>query len=257
MRLIILFFLLNIFTNTYSQTEINKLFDNLSSKDFSIVLDTKDEIINLEQESIPKLLEMLNDTTFVKLENTADLIYPGATEFFGHGYIVNYDIDWLCVRAAWLLEKLTFQDFGYLQSNITEDKLMELIKSNYTSEYLKKGTYEIDYKDTTEAYLLKKYRKQLSIKVYSWWIENEENWNRFDALKEALKSNNTNRQRSALHYLRFEKTECAGLTKQSYDSEIKNIVEELVKNGKDGVEEQARLLLRDEEYYWLKRKTKK
>lgn len=79
----------------------------------------KDSLVNYQLEAIPKIIEMLKDTSYIKLKNTADLIYPGAEKFYGHGGIVYYDIDWICVRAAWLLEEITFQDFGYRELTIT------------------------------------------------------------------------------------------------------------------------------------------
>ena len=94
--------------------------------------------MNYQKEAIPDLIELLRDTSFIKLKNTADLIYPGAEKFYGHGWIVNYDIDWVPVRAAWLLEEITFQNFGYRDATINEDKLLSFyINKNYNS-YLKK-----------------------------------------------------------------------------------------------------------------------
>ena len=63
--------------------------------------------------AIPALVSLLDRTDRVPLRNTADLIYPGATRFYGHGWAVNYDIDWIADRAGWVLEELAFQDFGY------------------------------------------------------------------------------------------------------------------------------------------------
>jgi len=54
---------------------------------------------------------LLKDTTFIKLKNTAVLIYPEAEKFYGHGGIVYCDIYWISVRAAWLPDEITFQDF--------------------------------------------------------------------------------------------------------------------------------------------------
>ncbi|MEK0336720.1 MAG: hypothetical protein QQN41_04715 [Nitrosopumilus sp.] len=221
------------------------------------VSQSKEELVNIGKDAIPRLIELIKDTSFVKLKNTADLIYPGATEFYGHGYIIDYDIDWVSVRAGWVLEELTFEDFGFKQNQIKEDDLFKLIKSNYQSEYLEKGTYSVNFQDTTEIGKLKEYRKQLAIKVEKWWGENKDSWNRFEAIKLALNSNNSSRQHKALHYLRFEKTNCEGLTKESYNNELKSLVKIVKTKGKNGAEVQAKLLLQDKEYYWLKSKIKK
>jgi hypothetical protein len=56
--------------------------------------------------------------------------------------------------------------------------------------------------------------------------------------------------------MRFEKTNCKGLTKDSFDKELKPLVQKIKRNGEDGTDEQAKLLLSDREYYWLKIKQK-
>lgn len=169
---------------------------------------------------------MLKDTSFVKLNNTADLIYPGAEKFYGHGWIVNYDIDWISVRAAWLLEEITFQNFGYRDLTINEDKLMSLHKQDYTS-YLQTGSHDIDFKDKTPREQLIIYRLMLADRVLKWWDKNKNGWTRLNAIKEALSSIDEQRQSLALRYLRFGKTDCAGLTLENYKEEIKPIIKKL------------------------------
>ncbi|MBK9504389.1 MAG: hypothetical protein IPO03_03300 [Bacteroidetes bacterium] len=71
----------------------------------------KYSMVNYQQGAIPKIIELLKDTTFIKLQNTGDLIYLGALKFCGNCGIAYYDIDWISVRAAWLPEEITFQDF--------------------------------------------------------------------------------------------------------------------------------------------------
>lgn len=65
----------------------------------------------------------------VPLTDTMDLIYPGAKTFYGHGYIVNYDLDSLAVRAGWVLESITFQDFGFRSNTIQEDTLFKSMRA--------------------------------------------------------------------------------------------------------------------------------
>ena len=244
------------FNLCFSQVRLEKSIYQLRQTDFGKIYSVKDSIVNEQEKSIPKLLELLKDTTFVKLQNTADLIYPGTDKFYGHGWIVRYDIDWISVRSAWLLEELTFKNFGYLNTKITEENLIALHKQNYGSEYLKKGFYDIDYKDKTSREQLKIYRLMLADNVSNWWNKNKSTWTRFNALKEALSSNDEQSQALALHYLQFEKTLCNGLTKEKYDTELKPLVKN-IKNRKGKQAEQAKLLLEDKEYYWLNSKQKK
>ena len=227
----------------------------LRHADFSDVYQVKDSIVNRGKEAIPKLIELLKDTSFVKLKNTVDLIYPGAEKFYGHGWIVNYDIDWISVRAAWLLEEITFQNFGYHEKTISEDQLMNLHQQNYSS-YLQTGNHAVDFKNQTPRQKLIAYRQMIADSVSKWWEKNQNSWTRLNALKEALESNNEQRQSLALHFLRFEDTKCDGLTRESYQRELFPLVQK-IRDSKSNQSEQAQLLLDDIEFYWLKGKRRK
>jgi hypothetical protein len=61
--------------------------------------------------AIPRLVAMLDRDERVELHNTADMIFPGADRFYGHGGVVAEDLDWISARAVWALGKLTFQRF--------------------------------------------------------------------------------------------------------------------------------------------------
>lgn len=233
------------FTSCIAQTPVEHMVLRLSNPDFSIVYQAKDSLINRQEEAIPSLIKLLKDTSFVKLQNTADLIYPGAKEFYGHGWVVNYDIDWIAVRAAWLLEEITFQDFGYRDGAITEEELMNLHQTEYL-RYLQNGFHEIDFRNKTPKERLKMYRLALADSVASWWNDRSNEWTRYDALKEALASGNEHRQASALQYLRFGKTKCDGFASEKYKVELKPIVIR-IKNSNSPQAVQANYLLRDED----------
>lgn len=93
----------------------------------------------------------------------------------------------------------------------------------------------------------------LAERVLNWWEDNKASWTRLNALKDALSSNDEQRQGEALQYLRYGETKCDGLTIEKYESEIKPIVESIKKKN-NSQSEQARLLLNDQEYYWYKKK---
>ena len=247
--------LLLTFTVSFSQKRLDGMIAELKHSDFSAIYKVKDSIVNYQKDVIPELIELLKDTSFVKLNNTADLIYPGAEKFYGHGWIVNYDIDWISVRAAWLLEEITFQNFGYRDLTINEDKLMSLHKQDYTS-YLQTGSHDIDFKDKTPREQLIIYRLMLADRVLKWWDKNKNGWTRLNAIKEALSSIDEQRQSLALRYLRFGKTDCDGLTLENYKKEIKPIIKK-IKRSKNENAEQAKYLLEDNEYYWFKSKTER
>ena len=238
-----------------AQTRLDNMIAKLRHADFGDVNQLKDSIVNRGEGAKPKLIGLLKDTLFVKLKNTADLIYPGAEKFYGHGWIVNYDIDWISVRAAWLLEEITFQNFGYLEQAISETMLTKLHQQNYSS-FLQTGSHPVDFKNKTPKQKLIAYRRMLADSISKWWDVNRHSWTRFNALKEALASHDEQRQGLALHFLRFEETKCKGLNRDSYEKELLPFVEK-IRNCKNSEAEQAQLLLEDKEYYWLKGKTPK
>jgi hypothetical protein len=145
------------FNRCFAQSRLDTMIPQLRQSEFGYVEDARDSFLLSEKNAIPILIELLKDTSFVKLQNTADLIYPGAEKFYGHGRIVNYDIDWG-------LEEITFQNFGYQEHTISEDKLMKLHQDNYT-DYLQTGSYNVDFKNKTPRQKLVKYRQILADSV--------------------------------------------------------------------------------------------
>jgi len=227
----------------------------LRSAEFSDVLEAKDSIVNYGEEAIPQLIGLLTDKSFVKLKNTADLIYPGAEEFYGHGWIVQYDIDWISDRSAWLLEEITFQDFGYKILSINEDSLLKLHFQNYQS-YLQTGSHKVDFEDKTSRQQFLEFRRLLADSVSRWWNKNQKTWTRFKAIKEALSSNDEKLQHRMLQYLLFEETACPKLTFDSYQRELKPLVEN-IQRSKNSQADLAKSLLEDKEFNWLRRKNEK
>ena len=113
------------------QPKLDSLFASFKQSSFGRVNTAKRVLENCQKEIITHLIDLLEDTSFVKLTGTADLIYPGAAKFYGHGPIINYDIDWISVRAGWLLEDLTFMDFGYQISGVNDSTLFLLMTKYY------------------------------------------------------------------------------------------------------------------------------
>ena len=132
---------------------------------------------------------------------------------------------------------------------------LHLHKQDYTS-YLQTGSHDIDFKDKTPREQLIIYRLMLADRVLKWWDKNKNGWTRLNAIKEALSSIDEQRQSLALRYLRFGKTDCAGLTLENYKEEIKPIIKK-IKRSKNENAEQAKYLLEDNEYYWFKSKTER
>ncbi|RKR05273.1 hypothetical protein C8C83_4614 [Flavobacterium sp. 90] len=215
-----------------NSVKIDSLFAEFKKNSFyGNVSPAKKELENYQKDIIPELIKLLKDTTFSKLTGTADLIYPGTTTFYGRGEYLPYNIDWISIRSGWLLEDLTFQDFGYKNIDVTDETLMKLSEENY-NDYIKKGSYELDWKNKTIEERTAQYRKNISLNAKKWWKENGKKWNRISAIKEALESNNENRLSNVFQYLRFGESKSDNLTVEIFNNEIKPIIVSLKKTSK-------------------------
>lgn len=232
---------------------VDALLKDFQSNDWPTVLKAKENLENLEGKSIPELINLLSSDLIVQLQNTGDLIYPGAEKFYGHGQIIDYGIDNISIRAGWLLEEITFQRFGFDGVHIQKDKLVNFIKNNFPDYYNIQGN-----KEKLEKIKIPEMRgliKDMSIKkAIQWWEKESTGWNRLSALVGALRSDDEKRQVKALFYIRNGRTQCTGLTKSYYRRNIHHIVNELSKVQIKRVSEHAKLILLDTNYEWLKMK---
>ncbi|MEM0575828.1 hypothetical protein [Flavobacterium polysaccharolyticum] len=212
-------------TSCFGQkTKVDSLLTEFKKKSFyRNVYPAEQELENYQKIILPELIKLLKDTSIVKLTDTADLIYPGSTTFYGHGHYIPYDMDWISVRSGWLLEEITFQDFGYKNSEVNDETLFKLMKENYNS-YVEKGNYDLDWKNKTSNKKIIEYQKILSKNAEKWWKENHKKWNRISAIKEALQSDNENRLNNVFQYLRFGDSQCDNMTRELYNIEIKPII---------------------------------
>jgi len=232
----------------------DNLLDQFKSNDWPTVLTAKERIENMEAAGIPQLMAMLNDFTVRKLKNTGDLIYPGSRKFYGHGQILDYNIDELCIRAGWLLEDLAFQNFGFAGINIPDQELTDFIQYNYKESY--SGQTNKQNLENMSASEKRKLIRSLSIKkAQEWWSRNSGHWNRLDALVESLQSADEKCQAKALFYMRNGKTQCTGLTKAFYQARLEPMIRELAKNDLKRISENAKLILMDMDFEWLELKT--
>lgn len=204
--------------NTRQKPTLESLSTQFTFSNWPTVYAAKDALVSLQARAIPVLIALLHRSKYVKLQNTVDLIYTGATEFWRHGGIVNY-VDWLSVRAGWALEDLTFQNFGFRE------------------EGMKRGR-----------------RSRAVSAATAWWARSSGGWNRFTAVVDALKSGDPVRQIEALNWLRNGSTPCAGLSKETFTKSILPEVRRLTASKDSGVKLQADILFRDfqlKEWYWL------
>ncbi|WP_445432581.1 hypothetical protein [Chryseobacterium indoltheticum] len=239
--LLILLFLFNF---CFSQSRLTKELQLFKSENFDDVTSARKYLLGLHnKEVISALIEMSKDTSFVELKNTGDLIYPGTKRFYGHGWNVRYDIDWLSARAGWLLEEITFQNFGFLKKEISYNELVEITND------------KLILKRNDEAERILTYRKIIADEAEKWWMKNENEWTDYYALSEALKSYNVYRWDLAIHYLRFGDYIFKNLNIENYTKELKpKLIEISNSKNSESASFQAKLLLNDDENYWYSNK---
>jgi hypothetical protein len=219
--------------------EHEQLIKDFTSNDWTKVYKAKDSLLNIGKRAIPDLIELLNNPkAFRKLKNTADLIYPGATEFYGHGWFIGYDLDWIAIRAGWALENLTLENFGFKENTITEKELIELHKDNY-AEYIETGKHNVNFER-------QKFQELDSVinKVTEWWLENENDWTALNGLKEAIYSNDLDRQLEAIQQMRYPRFKINGYNQVWFDLEIRDRIVELNKSDNEELKLQTGYLLR-------------
>ncbi len=236
-KILLVAFLLFVQFGFAQRTIIDTLFDNFKFYVWSsTVSDAKKELEKTGKPIMPELLKMLNNKSYVKLVNTEYLMYPGSREVqMSHGYIISYDMDWLSIRAGWLLEALTFLDFGYRTKNNYD--FGEIMSNNHDPRSTKRiTTLNWENKQTKDQVI--KNRPILADKVTKWWTLNGANWNRIEALKEALQSNDEYRIIMACDFLR--RGECDELTKDVYVWEIRPLVEKLIKSSNTTIKARAK-----------------
>jgi hypothetical protein len=239
--------------NVNAQTDIDQIIKDFTSSDWKIVKAAKASLENQEVKSIGKIIKLLDRTDTVKLANTGSLIYPGATKFYGYGQMIEYDIDRIAVRAGWLIEDLTFNNFGFSGCHLAAEDQQNFIKVTFP-EYYNNASNRKKIESSSESELSSVIFKLSVRNAKDWWAREAESWTRLQALVEALKSFDEKRQVKALFYMRNGETNCSGLTKDYY---IDNISKEIVRlSGSDTqrVSEHASNILTDTKFQWLETK---
>jgi len=240
--------------NLNAQTDIDKLLADFQSDDWAKVNEAKDKLENYEEKAIGKVIALLDNSSTVKLKNTGTLIYPGAEKMYGYGQIVDYDIDKLAVRAGWLLEEISFNNFGFTGIHQPDENLIGFIKLTFP-DYYNNSTNRKTI-ETASVQEIRKIILQQSIrKAKTWWHDESTGWNRLNALVDALKSFDEKRQVKALFYIRNGDTKCTGLTKDYYIDNISKEIVRLSSSDTQRISEHAKLILFDTKFVWLEAKS--
>lgn len=222
------------------EPSIPALIRDLSGQDWLTILRAKEALEARQEKAIPALLALLDRRDVLPLINTIDLIYPGAETFYGHGYIVDYDLDSLAVRAGWVLEAITFQDFGFREGSIGEEALFKAMREH--------GAGDMPLAEVTgrEGPPFGRTRLPRSTALArAWWVQAGPRWTRRRAVAEALDSSSVSRQIEVFTWLRFGTTGCDGYDPRWFEAEVRPRAQKLAKSPDRGVREQAELLLRD------------
>jgi len=242
------------FSITHAQSDIDKLISQFTSSEWASVKQAKVQLENYESQSLPALIKLLDRTDVVKLVNTGSLIYPGAEKFFGYGQMVEYDIDKIAVRAGWLLEDLTFENFGFSGCHLAPEDQMSFIKLTFP-EYYNNSNNRKQLESSSVAEISKVIFNLSVQNAKSWWKNEGAGWSRITALVEALNSFDEKRQVKGLFYLRYGQTSCKGLTKDYYFDNISRAIVRLSTSETLRVSEHASNILSDIRFLWLEQKT--
>ena len=192
-------------TSHRPNASVEELIQDLSSDYWPRVWTAELRLESRQTEAVPALIKLTKSTSQVQLRETWDLIYPGAKTFYGHGYIVDYDLDWLSARAGWALENLTFQNFGFARGVIDHDAMFNATVAGKADKPLPDV---VDLKPDPVGQ--QKLREAASERANNWWKQQGPNWSRQHAVIEALTSQDLVRAGRAMNWVRNGTTRCAG-----------------------------------------------
>jgi hypothetical protein len=165
----------------------DQLIQNFVSDDWGErVAPAEKELESRQTQVIPEIIKLLDKDEKVKLKNTWDLIYPGADKFYGHGWVLDYDVDWVPIRAGWLLEELTFQDFGFSEGAINHDEILMTVIQGKSDSYIS------DLKARLKGQDAKKQARIPAVQRTKDWLQREgTKWKRLDAVIAGLRGTDT------------------------------------------------------------------
>jgi len=158
----------------------------------------------LEDTAVPGLLAALANPRYVRLSSTADLIYPGVEQFYGHGASLNYDLDWTHIRAGWVLEGIAFRRFGFGRYRVADGRTGSMV------EMMEAGPAGFPADAVASA--------------GQWWAATGGTWRCSEALTAALSGADLDAQATALSRLRQPATACQSLTLTHYETTLSSLV---------------------------------
>lgn len=172
---------------------------------------------------LPDLVALLDRTDAAPLEDTADLIYPGARNFYGHGLVVSYGLDSIAWRAGWAIEEMAFQRFGFQVPALGPPP---------------SGP------------------PRVAIERAKAWAKEHPRLDRYTALKEALESDDPGRISDAIQWIRYGTSPIAGFDRARYERELLPLVQKAARSRDEGSSKLAKQLLSEDLSYAISLKTR-
>lgn len=169
-----------------------KMRERFVSNDWRKVQRAAVKIESADRAGVSALMLMLRRNRRVRLTNTGDLIYPGASRPSSEGRVIQYELDWTADRVGWVLEAMTFEDFGFASTSTGA---------------------------TASEGVAAQRRARAVRAARAWWRQHRETWSRLDAVRDAL-AGSVDRQRRVLEWLRFGTTPCRGFDVRFFNAEV-------------------------------------
>jgi hypothetical protein len=197
---------------------VSELIEDLTSDYWPRVWTAGLRLESRQAEAIPALIELIKDRRRVNLRETWDLIYPGGKTFYGHGFIVDYDLDSISIRAGWVLENLTFENFGFSEGVINHDSLLRATIAGKADVPLEDVTGPMKHLDSQ-----RELSNLASQRAEIWWRQRGTKWTRRQAIIEALTSQDPVRISRTMDWLRNGTTRCDGFDRQFVKSKVLSV----------------------------------
>lgn len=243
-------FLVSFIVLVLNAQDKKQLLSDFVSADWQKVKAAKIELENLQGNILPDLIQLLESKEKTKLTNTGSLIYPGAEKFFGHGQILDYDIDYIAIRAGWLIEEISFNNFGFSGIHLPQEEMGDFIRITFPDYYGNAANRKkIEGASQNELHSIVQDLAVNAAKL--WWKDQGSNFTRLKSLVNALQSTDEKRQVKALFYLRNGTSKCDGLSKDVYYNELIREVGRLSSSDIQRISEHAKLILLDTKFEWL------
>ncbi len=210
------------------------------------VYQARKHLLNLQQHAIAPLLGLMEREELVDLVGTADLIYPGADRLYGHGMVVPYDIDWVHIRAGWVLEEVVQESFGFaLGPPLTSTEIVSLgWGADQNGVAPEKWTLEARAKMGRDAVA----------RARQWAAENPA-WTCLGSVRAGLNSEDSATQDRTMEWMAQGRGACDGLTPDVWEQELKPVVRALWGHAggytPEAFDSPAGRLIRDGDAYFL------